>query len=234
MKKQYQLTNGRILEILPDDDPVSPREYDNLGSFFTWHDRWAPGGYIADRRRSISEQLVMAIQQQYQKDIEEAWKARGDAELQHQMRRNAESLPRQFKCIQGLRGVETLEALQQVAIIVPIYMYEHSGMTISINPFSDPWDSGQVGFYFMTKGRAWHEWGYPLTKARREKAIKCLEAEIAAYDQYLTGDVWGFQIIDAEDKETDSCWGFYGDDIKTNGILDHLSEEDRALVLKEL
>ena len=32
------------------------------------------------------------------------------------------------------------------------------------------------------------------------------------YDQYLTGDVWGYVIEDSESHEIESCWGFYGED----------------------
>ena len=35
--------------------------------------------------------------------------------------------------------------------ITPIYMYEHSGITISTKPFGDVWDSGQVGYIYTTK-----------------------------------------------------------------------------------
>ena len=30
------------------------------------------------------------------------------------------------------------------------------------------------------------------------------------WNQYLSGDVWGYVIKDEEGEEVDSCWGFYG------------------------
>ena len=38
-----------------------------------------------------------------------------------------------------------------VAVLMPVYAYIHSGMTISTEPFSCPWDSGQLGFAIVTK-----------------------------------------------------------------------------------
>lgn len=50
------------------------------------------------------------------------------------------------------------------AVILPLYMYEHSGISISTSPFSCPWDSGQIGFVLVSKkksvGRVWGEDSY--------------------------------------------------------------------------
>jgi hypothetical protein len=60
------------------------------------------------------------------------------------------------------------------------------------------------------------------TKELEDKVIKCLEQEVETYDQYLTGDVYGFVVYDEDGQEVDSCWGFFGDDIKENGIMDYV------------
>ena len=36
-------------------------------------------------------------------------------------------------------------------VVLPVYMLNHSGITISTNPFSCPWDSGQVGFIYCSE-----------------------------------------------------------------------------------
>lgn len=36
--------------------------------------------------------------------------------------------------------------MERYAFILPVYCYEHSGMTIKTGPFGDPWDSGQAGW----------------------------------------------------------------------------------------
>lgn len=105
-------------------------------------------------------------------------------------------------------------------VILPLYLYDHGDLTISTQPFSCPWDSGQVGFIYITKAKLHQE--FPswkrITKQRREKLEKYLRAEVEVYDQYLTGQVFGF-IIKDEGKETDSCWGFFGEDV--DGIAEH-------------
>jgi len=98
----------------------------------------------------------------------------------------------------------------QLAVIIPIYMYDHSGITISTTPFSCPWDSGQIGFIFVSKEYALKEYGgSKITKKLKEKLTQHLIGEVETYDQYLTGDVYGFQIT-LNDEELDSCWGYFG------------------------
>lgn len=98
-------------------------------------------------------------------------------------------------------------------IILPIYLYDHSGISISTSSFHDVWDSGQVGFIYMTKTRAENEWGDCSLEEREKRAIKCLESEVEEYDQYLRGDVYCFTISTRRGCSiVDSCGGFYGFD----------------------
>lgn len=48
---------------------------------------------------------------------------------------------------------------------------------------------------------------------------------IDEWNQYLSGDVYGFKLLDENQNEIDSCWGFYGSDILTNGICDYIDNE---------
>lgn len=45
-------------------------------------------------------------------------------------------------------------------IILPLFLYDHSGITISTGPFSCPWDSGQVGWIYAEKKKLIEETGY--------------------------------------------------------------------------
>jgi len=121
--------------------------------------------------------------------------------------------------------VSTLRAL----VCLPIYMYDHSGITINTTGFSCGWDSGQVGFIYITQKKL-DEMGVTLNNDEEwpdflERLKKYMVGEVETMDQYVTGDVYGFKVKDAEGEDVDSCWGFYGDDVKTNGILDHVSSE---------
>lgn len=83
-----------------------------------------------------------------------------------------------------------------IEIILPIYMYDHSGITIKTTPFSCHWDSGQIGYIYVTKNEILKNFGKKtMTKALLKKAEEILKNEINIYDKYLTGDVYGFAII---------------------------------------
>ena len=98
------------------------------------------------------------------------------------------------------------------AVVLPLYLYDHSGITIRTSPFSCPWDSGQVGFIYAEKEDIRKNWmRKSVTKKLCQQAIDLLVAEVSEYDSYLTGEVYGY-VIEAPDKEhLDSCWGFIGD-----------------------
>ncbi len=127
--------------------------------------------------------------------------------------------------------------------------------------FADRWDSGQVGWIVTLKKTLMEEcgveyvldeagnrikvehkhegrpstWSYltrPLTETTwRKRAVEIMEGEVEVYDQYLTGDVYGFTLYSADPvdegetpdwSEEDSCRGFFGSDVMENGIADHV------------
>ena len=114
------------------------------------------------------------------------------------------------------------------ALVLPIYIYEHGQITITAREsvyamYPDKeWDAGQVGFIYAEEATVLKEYGVEsITEEMLEKLREVLEGEVAVYDQYLMGDVWGFVIEDEEGEDTgDSCWGFFG--------LDCCREEARA------
>lgn len=117
---------------------------------------------------------------------------------------------------------EFIKKEEKNIIALPLYLYDHSGITISSKPFSCKWDSGQVGYIYITKEKVRKEYNWKvITKKRREQIIKYLEGEIETYDDFLTGAVYGFQIVDKNGEEIDSCYGFYGYDHKKSGLLEH-------------
>lgn len=122
-------------------------------------------------------------------------------------------------------------------IVLPLYLYDHSGITISTGPFSCPWDSGQVGYIYVEKDKVRKEWGWKhITKKRQERIEQALKQEVSTYDDYLTGNVYGYT-VSRGDEELDSCGGFYGD-YQTSGILEEARasvkyEEKKALPLLE-
>ena len=137
-----------------------------------------------------------------------------------------------------------LEA-EEKCIYKNLYLYDHSGITMSIKPFSCKWDSGQVGFIYVTPEMIKKEFNITeITEEIIEKVYNILDSEVKIYDQYLTGEVYGFSLdcinygklnlmnLKFENltnsqqhlflDDVDSCFGFFGDDFEKNGIKDNL------------
>ena len=114
--------------------------------------------------------------------------------------------------------------------ILPLYLYDHSGITISTSPFDCNWDSGQIGFIFVSKYKMKKE-GIDETKVE-----EYLKREVETYDQYLTGEVYCYEVYEIEtcDKGhehktlVESCGGYFGEEeCKSEGqsVLRHLEKE---------
>ena len=125
------------------------------------------------------------------------------------------------------------------AIILPLRLYDHSGISMSTTtsyPYNDQWDSGQVGWIYTTKEMMTKLWGDSLPRCWKKKAVEVLISEVEEYDTYLRGEVYGFKL---EKKSVcnlghthyeveESGWSFMGDWEKS-GILDELPEELKQL-----
>lgn len=112
-------------------------------------------------------------------------------------------------------------------MIKPLYLYDHSGLTISTTPFPDHYyrvrDSMQIGFVFIEEKK----WKMCMgdTEVTEERMEEIIKGEVEIYDQYLRGDVWGYRIVEVETCDmghehrnvVESCWGYYGDDAESEG-----------------
>lgn len=99
-----------------------------------------------------------------------------------------------------------------VGPILNLFMYEHSGTilraTQGTNPFHCPWDSGQVGFCFVT-AEAIERTGMPADDD--DKIIENIQTEVTYYNDWASGNVWGYSVEAHDGDILDSCWGFIGD-----------------------
>ena len=115
---------------------------------------------------------------------------------------------------------------------LPLWLYDHSGITMScgtrVYPYNDRWDSGQVGWIVAMKETVIRE-ACATEETWRERSAEIMRGDVELYDNYLTGNVYGFTLYEAESGnedpewvETDSCWGFYGPDIIESGLADQV------------
>lgn len=98
-------------------------------------------------------------------------------------------------------------------LVLPVYGLSHSGMSISLTPFSDKWDSAQIGFYVVGKEQAefWFGDNFEVSDVRAR-----VEREVGVVDSVLRGEVYTVILekrIDENDWETvESLGGIVGYD----------------------
>lgn len=197
-----QTGDKHILSIFYDESSESPREWANVGKMLCWHDRYSLGD--ENPHHSFEDLFISLIE-------------KNGVDENHDLDQLDES--QLWKVVQEIDDV----------VIMPLYLYDHSGITISTSRFSDYWDSGQVGFIYAEKNTVMENC---VTSNRdwKEVAKEALEGEVEAYDTFLRGDVYEFT-IEAEvecqschhvEKEIiDSCGGFYGNEWQNNGLFEH-------------
>lgn len=127
------------------------------------------------------------------------------------------------------QGAEDVKKIMDAVICLPVHYYEHGSAGISLSadeyPFNCPWDSGTIGFAVVTKSDLRKEYNLKrITPKAIEKALKVVRGEVETLNQYIAGEVYGFRVFNEEGEEEDSCWGFFGSDVKTNGMLEHVGE----------
>ena len=119
-----------------------------------------------------------------------------------------------FDSWEGLK--EQIESDNKVLFIKPLYVYDHSGITISTSPFSCQWDTSRVGWVFITEKQLNLMCGEDFK--RDEETLNCiLNSEVKTYDEYLTGNVYQYTIYEIETCELghehksviESCGSYY-------------------------
>jgi len=122
------------------------------------------------------------------------------------------------------------QKIKEKAVILPVYLYDHSGITINTTGFSCRWDSGQVGYIFVDRATILKEFGSKiLTKKLRQKTADILVAEIETFDKYIRGEVYGFQLVDENDNHIDSCWGFFSIEEAIEAAREYVPTEEDIL-----
>lgn len=149
--EQYK---DHTIEVDYDNDPMNPREDDNLCVF-----------HVAHRNYNFGDKNYA-----YYDDIKDAER----------------------------------EAIRNKDIVLPLYMYDHSGITISLSPFTCQFDSGQVGFVQILRKEILKNFNKArLTKKLREKAISLAKSEVEVLDNFIRGEVYSYST-----DYGDSCGGF--------------------------
>lgn len=246
MKNEYRI------RIEQDLDAESPREWDNMGTMVCWHRNYNLGDEQPSEgpqkwRLRLAEEFEPGIEERVERIAERLWD-----DLKEREELTPEDRIRSQGMAVDVYQAEQVEAvLDRHVIMLPLYLMDHGNITMNTGGFSCPWDSGQVGWIYVTRAKAMENYGWKrITKQREQEVLDHLKAEVSVYAQHLEGDVYGFILesrpaqvydedgdpvdMDADDlwEHEDSCWGFFGRDPFENGMAEHIDKEHHEL-LKE-
>ncbi|MBC7107097.1 MAG: hypothetical protein H5T97_14305 [Firmicutes bacterium] len=115
---------------------------------------------------------------------------------------------------------------QDRIVMLPLHFRDRDGqLAISTVPF-DPREPSHVGWIYATKEDLRREFGVKrLTGRIKHRAVDVLQKEVETYNHYLSGRVFGFDAFEIDAgkvREMATCWGFYGGDVGTNGMLEYV------------
>lgn len=124
-------------------------------------------------------------------------------------------------------------------VSLPLYLLDHSGLSISTTDFQDQWDSACVGVIYTTFDKIKKEYGVSEVDLDLiERVGNVLDSEVSEFNTYLNKEIYGFRLCEknAEGQwnEVESGWNFYGSDVSENGMLEFLDTEIAETVVQHL
>lgn len=262
---------GCTINIYYDSDADDPRSWDNVATFVCEHRHYSLGDehdiegcverlfsdYVSDKKiieyfiKTRGAKLIPGEEEDesdYYYEYESSY--RGE-KYTHYIDADSEMQREDGIASQMADELDLNEKLQLIdetgeVAMLPISMYEHSGITIWLGSkdghFDSQWDCSSIGFAYIEKSTAekempqrklddgqendWKKWAYDM-----------MEGEMETYDQFVRGEVYGYMIEDEngeEGSDTDlcGCWGFYGDDGKKDMIEEAKADIDSYLKKK--
>jgi hypothetical protein len=113
-----------------------------------------------------------------------------------------------------LDPVTYFKSEENARVVLPLIVYEHSGITMSVGSVGDypfdsaGWDTSFVGFIYDTPEGVKQCMGDNVAD---EDIIKALRQEVEVYASYLEGDVTFYRVEDEETGYDEGCGGYVGD-----------------------
>lgn len=214
----YHETRGSIrLDIKSNDNPENPRneEY-NLGKMICFHNRH----FFGDKHdHATPDDFIHRLLTKH---------FGGNEDRADKYKRECESY-----------GADSESILHESNVILPVYLYDHSGQSVSTTPFTghathSVWDSGQIGWIYADKEtviRTFGAWN-DVTIAKTEAA---LVEEVKTYDDYLSGETYIYSFYDELAGETINSGTWIGDlESLKKETLGMLPPEDSEEELQQL
>ena len=171
------------------DDSFDPRQWNNLGIIATWHRNYRLGD---EQPQGEPIDHMIGLIQKYDSILDKIeWYEDYDLDYTDMV----------------------YKMFNKYYVSLPVYMYDHGGISISTGSFNDSWDSGQLGFIYISKEQIRKEYNWKIiTKKRKTEIEKYLNNEIEEYNNYLTGEVYCYVICNKKDPDNiiESCTGYLG------------------------
>jgi hypothetical protein len=199
---------NKTLYIFQDNFPVSPREWnDNLSNMISFHKRYSfsdkeyigindPDVFLFGLLEDTIGDTVQA-----KRFMQETYNEELGYDYEKEDFRKGNRMEYHNKL---------LDKIREKYVIEYFYLYDHSGLSISLKPFSCPWDSGEVGFAFAKKQDILNEFGRKrFTDSLYEKTLNIFADEIKEYDHYLQGNCFKYQLFENK-EEIESEYNFLG------------------------
>lgn len=179
-----------------------PREWDNLGTMVCKHNRYTLGD-----TDNPEQELIDAIRNS--RRYCESWES---------------SYTDAFRDFDNPQELLNTALELDVALILPLYLYDHSGITMNTTGYSCQWDSSQVGYIYITREKIRKEYDVKrISKQLLERVTGYLVGEVHTYDQYLTGDVWNYTITEYQEAKEHNDILVHGTPYEETGEIDSLS-----------
>jgi len=216
--EEFELQN-KTVNIYYDGDGESPRDWDNLGNIVCFHSRYNLGD---DHDFKSWQQWIVALAEEHLEPYQDKISGWYTNELWEYAAYNNIPNP-------DMSGNYPLNALNDLLdkhyIILPIYAYEHGGIILNTSGFSCPWDSGQIGYIYVSKDKVRKDFGWKnITKQRTARIESYLTNEIKILSQWVMGEVFYFVSTCNTCGAENSCGGFFGFDWKENGLLESIDD----------
>lgn len=202
---------GFTINIYNDNHPhETPRDWDNLGTMICWH-----------RNYNLGDKHNYKDSEDFVRDLvgDDYWEASTEQEERELCKVKGDIFSKEFQAAQNEISKKysnyRLNKLYENYELLPLYLYDHSGITMNTSGYHCPWDSGQVGWIYISKEKIRKEYKVKrISKKLMEKVRQALIQEVETYDEYLRGEIYGYEVLDADGEHLDSCWGFYGYEVK--------------------
>ena len=187
---------GYTLEIGYDECSDNPREWDSeFSTMLCGHHRYTLGEErLTGKYDSMKEEVQHYIVSHNCLEFERLVNSQGfkEEELEELQAWNDEETD-------SCNIVE--EFISTHFVVLPVYMYEHSGIALSTGPFNCRWDSGSLGVIFTKI----------TPQSCPESVEEDMKRQVEDYSNYVNGDVFQWSIRDSDGDFVESCGGYLGD-----------------------